>query len=506
MAKNLDSISPPQEQEDENLDSYFDGDDRPDVGPYDPDMPEDPEDSYDDEFADDPNFYDYNEDYESAAGEPQEDQRSSGDEEKASKLDKAKEATDTAKKIAKTAAKTEGKGMVVSLLGALGIEATPIAIGCAVILIVVVLVVIIFLSFMAIGNLDRAEGQTNENQGGPMGMCSIELPEARSDGRVQLPEPSAVGNVYDLNITGNSPRNEQWGKPELVKVIIAASTEWNSKHPEERIGVGDLDEIGDAHASHKNGVDADLFSNNSIFWHLPNAGVNPNYNKALAVELGKYLFDTDSIEWIFYDDPAVVAELTRYVKQNNLHGQIEPWKGTHHDHFHVRIKAEWFTQKCAESNSGGTVSDADALKYCSHDYGFYSTSEAMKLFGSSESEVRKQLVEEEFGGSKWPIHKKMAPCFRAAVKEINASGILKKYKVVNDGSFNWRHKIGGSSLSMHSFGIAFDMNAGYNCWQCNRTDIPKEISGAFKKYGFSWGYEWSSVKDPMHFEWHGAKP
>lgn len=153
----------------------------------------------------------------------------------------------------------------------------------------------------------------------------------------------------------------------------------------------------------------------------------------------------------------------------------------------------------------------EVLEYCKKDYGFYSTSEAMKLFGSSSSEVSKQLVIVPFPTNNGTIlvHKKAAPCFEQVGKEITASGI--KYTMINGGTFNWRQKAGGGSQSMHSFGIALDINVGANPWQGGtpgncKTDVPKGVVDIFHKYGFSWGGEWNSVCDAMHFEWHGAKP
>lgn len=169
-----------------------------------------------------------------------------------------------------------------------------------------------------------------------------------------------------------------------------------------------------------------------------------------------------------------------------------------------------------ESTSGETdqpayVPPSDVLEYCSPAKGFYTTAEAMRIFGSSKQVVSSRLVWVDFPvkvTGKILVHEKAAPCFEAAGKEIVASGT--SYGIVNSGTFNWRYMVSGSRLSMHSFGIAIDINAPENCWQCGtppncRTDIPREVSDAFKRYGFNWGAEWSSACDAMHFEWHGAE-
>ena len=67
-----------------------------------------------------------------------------------------------------------------------------------------------------------------------------------------------------------------------------------------------------------------------------------------------------------------------------------------------------------------------------------------------------------------------------------------------DGCFNIRKKRGLSSMSLHSWGIAIDVNAFEN--QLNQ--IPKLSSGfvkCFKDAGFDWGGEWQRL-DGMHFQ------
>ncbi len=78
---------------------------------------------------------------------------------------------------------------------------------------------------------------------------------------------------------------------------------------------------------------------------------------------------------------------------------------------------------------------------------------------------------------------------------------------------------------MHSYGIAIDINPSDNpfctdtsdpnaptpydpknlCGGKNvlKTDLPQCMIDAFKHYGFFWGGEWNSMKDAMHFEFHG---
>jgi hypothetical protein len=70
------------------------------------------------------------------------------------------------------------------------------------------------------------------------------------------------------------------------------------------------------------------------------------------------------------------------------------------------------------------------------------------------------------------------------------------------GIYNFRPKRGGSSLSMHSWGIAIDLDADDNSFRAAWpvvADMPLEIMEGFAREGWKsagafWGY------DAMHFE------
>ena len=68
-----------------------------------------------------------------------------------------------------------------------------------------------------------------------------------------------------------------------------------------------------------------------------------------------------------------------------------------------------------------------------------------------------------------------------------------------DGCFNIRKKRGLNSMSLHSWGIAIDVNAFEN--GLNQT--PKLSAGFVKCFtdaGFTWGGLWKSRPDGMHFQ------
>ena len=67
-----------------------------------------------------------------------------------------------------------------------------------------------------------------------------------------------------------------------------------------------------------------------------------------------------------------------------------------------------------------------------------------------------------------------------------------------DGCFNIRQKRGATSASLHSWGLAIDVNAAWN-----QLGMPPTLSAGFVKCftdaGFDWGGEWD-MPDGMHFQ------
>ncbi|NDB81366.1 MAG: M15 family peptidase [Alphaproteobacteria bacterium] len=67
-----------------------------------------------------------------------------------------------------------------------------------------------------------------------------------------------------------------------------------------------------------------------------------------------------------------------------------------------------------------------------------------------------------------------------------------------DGCFNIRKKRGQTSMSLHSWGIAIDVNAAWNCFGCKPVLSPEFVK-CFTDAGFEWGGTWSKP-DGMHFQ------
>lgn len=68
-----------------------------------------------------------------------------------------------------------------------------------------------------------------------------------------------------------------------------------------------------------------------------------------------------------------------------------------------------------------------------------------------------------------------------------------------DGCFNIRKKRGKTSMSLHSWGVAIDVNAFEN----GLNQDPKLSAGFVKCFtdaGFDWGGHWKKPVDGMHFQ------
>lgn len=145
-----------------------------------------------------------------------------------------------------------------------------------------------------------------------------------------------------------------------------------------------------------------------------------------------------------------------------------------------------------------------------------------KMYGSSSKEVQKNLVTiywmSNVFGKRYPIKvttvndvdKKLLRV-SAALEKLHPS--FHKYVAKPASAFYWRNVAKEKYLSLHSFGIAIDINVDYsNYWLWDlqklkgkslpsyQNRIPMEIVEIFEKEGFAWGGRWYHY-DTMHFEY-----
>ena len=81
-----------------------------------------------------------------------------------------------------------------------------------------------------------------------------------------------------------------------------------------------------------------------------------------------------------------------------------------------------------------------------------------------------------------------------ALKQTDAVFELKTW----DGCFNIRNKRNSSYLSLHSWGLAIDVNAAWNRMGSTPT-LSDTFVYCFTSNGFDWGGEWNTP-DGMHFQ------
>ncbi len=137
--------------------------------------------------------------------------------------------------------------------------------------------------------------------------------------------------------------------------------------------------------------------------------------------------------------------------------------------------------------------------------------ELVKIYGDpSPDTMSKKVVSVDFLGKSIKVHPSIAGCVKAVASEIQANNI--NYAIKSIGGYRYDSNNGSSNIgekSYHTYGIAIDINPTTNPFIRGGSasyDMPQGYIDAFRNHGFSWGGDWNSVKDYMHFEFNGIDP
>ena len=110
-------------------------------------------------------------------------------------------------------------------------------------------------------------------------------------------------------------------------------------------------------------------------------------------------------------------------------------------------------------------------------------------------------------GSNVTVNSQVAPIFRAFLNNLWKTG----YHPQSVQGYNYRNIAGTNTRSLHSYGLAIDIDPTKNPYQDAtghmQTALPHGISALASKYGLAWGGDWQHSKDPMHFSvpWGGRE-
>jgi hypothetical protein len=144
--------------------------------------------------------------------------------------------------------------------------------------------------------------------------------------------------------------------------------------------------------------------------------------------------------------------------------------------------------------------EADELK--KEDF-MVKSSDCMKKYGDPEQQKHMIIwdvpAELEIGAIPKRVYcnKDLVKPLESAFRNLIDRGLVDHIKTW-DGCFNIRKKRGATSMSLHAWGIAIDVNAAWNGFGKAPT-MPESVVRCFTDAGFEWGGTWSTP-DGMHFQ------
>lgn len=173
------------------------------------------------------------------------------------------------------------------------------------------------------------------------------------------------------------------------------------------------------------------------------------------------------------------------------------------------------TTSSGTCDSGSYAATADC-SFTAPVYGEGGNSKQLKqedmepIYGKGGPAVEPNLVTVDFLGKPVQVHKLAAPCLQAVVNDIKKANI--NYTIKQIGGYRFAKGQGNVAVEdgYHYYGIAIDINPDQNGFYqggaSHPFDIPKQYVDIFHAHGWSWGGNWDSIKDYMHFEFNGLGP
>jgi hypothetical protein len=147
-------------------------------------------------------------------------------------------------------------------------------------------------------------------------------------GYIEIPE-----NPQDYRFESFAPPSDRRASAATIQLAVEFADRFTDKYPGIRINFGDFNAVR-GHISHKHGndFDFDASGNDKFIFDM----TKPGYDRELTIEAGKMLLDSGKIEFIFFNDWEVIAELKIYARDHGLPGDIQHVEN-HENHAHVRL-------------------------------------------------------------------------------------------------------------------------------------------------------------------------
>lgn len=129
--------------------------------------------------------------------------------------------------------------------------------------------------------------------------------------------------------------------------------------------------------------------------------------------------------------------------------------------------------------------------------------------GSKEAAAYKTTWIRDFtaGGRTFHVHKDALPLFKALVLLMGKNGVDIDAGILDDWSYVNRDIRGYPGYkSYHSWGLAIDIDSTKNVLGSHTTSFPVgPTQKAADACSLTWGYNWTTRPDPMHFEYGGLR-